>query len=155
MGFRPALSEGARGSDARATASACWRSSRRSMAACPLSGSTFPNIITGRAGADEALRLLLSALELPTRDSETLAIVAERLIRYGETGTGDRALRAAGRADGPKASAARAASLALALAGARRRGRARRPEPISRGRSRSLSEVVIDAMATTLMTGSR
>jgi len=38
-----------------------------------------------RAGAkDEARRLLLSALELPTRDSETLGIVAERLIRWGD-----------------------------------------------------------------------
>jgi hypothetical protein len=37
----------------------------------------------------EALRLLLSALDLPTRDSETLAIVADRLLRYGET---DRAI---------------------------------------------------------------
>jgi hypothetical protein len=33
---------------------------------------------------DEARRLLLSALELPTRDSETLGIVAERLIRWGD-----------------------------------------------------------------------
>jgi len=39
-----------------------------------------------RAGRrEEALRLLLSALDLPTRDSETLAIVADRLMRYGET----------------------------------------------------------------------
>jgi tetratricopeptide (TPR) repeat protein len=37
---------------------------------------------TGRR--EEALRLLLSALELPTRDSETLGIVAERLIRWGD-----------------------------------------------------------------------
>ena len=36
----------------------------------------------GRRG--EALRLLLSALELPTRDSETLGIVAERLVRWGD-----------------------------------------------------------------------
>ncbi|HEV2864887.1 MAG TPA: hypothetical protein VGX37_00070, partial [Allosphingosinicella sp.] len=33
----------------------------------------------------EAIQLVLSALELPTRNSETLAIVAERLVRYGET----------------------------------------------------------------------
>lgn len=33
---------------------------------------------------EEAVRLLLSALELPTRDSQTLSIVAERLMRYGE-----------------------------------------------------------------------
>ena len=38
-----------------------------------------------RAGErEEARRLLLSALELPTRDSETLGIVAERLIRWGD-----------------------------------------------------------------------
>jgi tetratricopeptide (TPR) repeat protein len=33
---------------------------------------------------EEARRLLLSALDLPTRNNETLAIVAERLFRYGE-----------------------------------------------------------------------
>ena len=33
---------------------------------------------------EEAFRLLLSALELPTRDSETLGLVAERLIRWGD-----------------------------------------------------------------------
>lgn len=32
----------------------------------------------------EALATLLSALELPTRNSETLTIVADRLLRYGE-----------------------------------------------------------------------
>lgn len=37
----------------------------------------------------EAIRLVLSALELPTRNSETLSIVAERLMRYGEV---DRAI---------------------------------------------------------------
>jgi tetratricopeptide (TPR) repeat protein len=41
-----------------------------------------------RAGArEEALRLLLSALELTTRDSETLGLVAERLIRWGDVDT--------------------------------------------------------------------
>ena len=33
--------------------------------------------------------MLLSALELPTRNNQTLAIVADRLLRYGET---DRAI---------------------------------------------------------------
>lgn len=33
----------------------------------------------------EAVTLLLSALELPTRNSQTLAVVAERLMRWGET----------------------------------------------------------------------
>jgi tetratricopeptide (TPR) repeat protein len=38
-----------------------------------------------RAGnRPEALRLLLSALELPTRNSDTVAIVADRLTRWGE-----------------------------------------------------------------------
>jgi hypothetical protein len=34
----------------------------------------------------EAIAYVLSALELPTRNSQTLAIVADRLMRYGETG---------------------------------------------------------------------
>lgn len=37
----------------------------------------------------EAIAFVLSALELPTRNSQTLAIVADRLLRYGET---DRAI---------------------------------------------------------------
>jgi vault protein inter-alpha-trypsin-like protein len=37
----------------------------------------------------EAIAYVLSALELPTRNSQTLAIVADRLLRYGET---DRAI---------------------------------------------------------------
>jgi hypothetical protein len=37
----------------------------------------------------DAIAFVLSALELPTRNSQTLAIVADRLIRYGET---DRAI---------------------------------------------------------------
>jgi len=37
----------------------------------------------------DAVALVLSALELPTRNSQTLAIVADRLLRYGET---DRAI---------------------------------------------------------------
>lgn len=68
-----------------------------------------------RAGRrPEALRLLLSALDLPTRDSETLAIVAARLARWGEL---DRAIQlyerlAAGEADRPQP----LRSLALTLA---------------------------------------
>ncbi|HEV7660095.1 MAG TPA: VIT domain-containing protein [Allosphingosinicella sp.] len=34
----------------------------------------------------DAIAYVLSALELPTRNSQTLAIVADRLMRYGETG---------------------------------------------------------------------
>jgi tetratricopeptide (TPR) repeat protein len=66
----------------------------------------------GRRG--DALTALLSALELPTRNSQTLSIVAERLIRYGEL---DRAIfllerLAAGEADRPQPKR----TLALALA---------------------------------------
>lgn len=64
--------------------------------------------------SEEALRLLLSALDLPTRNSETVAIVAARLARWGEL---DRAIQlyerlAAGEADRPQP----LRSLALALA---------------------------------------
>lgn len=38
---------------------------------------------------EEAIAYVLSALELPTRNNQTLAIVADRLLRYGET---DRAI---------------------------------------------------------------
>ncbi|HYI40733.1 MAG TPA: VIT domain-containing protein [Allosphingosinicella sp.] len=68
-----------------------------------------------RAGRrPEALRLLLSALDLPTRDSETSAIVAGRLVRWGDL---DRAIQlyerlAASEADRPQP----LRSLALALA---------------------------------------
>jgi hypothetical protein len=62
----------------------------------------------------EALRLLLSALDLPTRDSETVAIVADRLVRWGDL---DRAIYlyerlAAAEPDRPQP----LRSLALALA---------------------------------------
>jgi len=62
----------------------------------------------------DAVQLLLSALELPTRDSQTLSIVAERLMRYGEI---DRAISiferlAAAEDDRPQPRR----SLALALA---------------------------------------
>ena len=67
---------------------------------------------TGRR--PEAYRLLLSALDLPSRDSETVAIVAARLVRWGEL---DRAIRlyerlAAAESDRPQP----LRSLALALA---------------------------------------
>ena len=38
---------------------------------------------------EDAIACVLSALELPTRNNQTLAIVADRLLRYGET---DRAI---------------------------------------------------------------
>ena len=51
-----------------------------------------------RAGRKpEALRLLLSALDLPTRNSETVAVVAERLVRWGELDRAVAAPRAPGR----------------------------------------------------------
>ena len=37
-----------------------------------------------RGRREEAVQLVLSALDLPTRNNETLSIVADRLIRYGE-----------------------------------------------------------------------
>jgi tetratricopeptide (TPR) repeat protein len=67
-----------------------------------------------RAGRKpEALRLLLSALDLPTRNSETVAVVAARLARWGEL---DRAVQlyerlAAAESDRPQP----LRSLALAL----------------------------------------
>jgi hypothetical protein len=63
---------------------------------------------------EEAVRQLLSALELPTRNSQTLSIVAERLMRYGEV---DRAVAIYERlvaAEGDRPQPRR--SLALALA---------------------------------------
>lgn len=62
----------------------------------------------------EAVRLLLSAIDLPTRDSETIATVAARLVRWGEL---DRAVQlyerlAASEPDRPQP----LRSLALALA---------------------------------------
>jgi hypothetical protein len=63
---------------------------------------------------EEAVRQLLSALELPTRNSQTLSIVAERLMRYGEI---DRAIAMYERlvaAEGDRPQPRR--SLALALA---------------------------------------
>jgi hypothetical protein len=63
---------------------------------------------------EEAIRLLLSALELPTRNSQTLSIVAERLMRYGELSRAvaiyERLLAAEGDRPQPRR------SLALALA---------------------------------------
>lgn len=81
---------------------------------------------SGRRG--EALRLLLSALELPTRDSETLGIVAERLIRWGDL---DRAVAlyermAAMDRDHPHPR--RGLGLALAKRAAEKRGEAARAD---------------------------
>ncbi|HEX8262576.1 MAG TPA: VIT domain-containing protein [Allosphingosinicella sp.] len=94
---------------------------------------------TGRRA--DALRLLLSALDLPTRDSETVAIVAARLVRWGEL---DRAIRlyerlAAAESDRPQP----LRSLALALA---RRAEAAPPEQARADLDRAialLTEVVM------------
>jgi len=73
---------------------------------------------------DAALQSLLSALDLPTRDSQTVSIVADRLLRYGEL---DRAIFLLERlaADEPDRPQPRRA-LALALAERARSGEADR-----------------------------
>ncbi|HEX8241387.1 MAG TPA: VIT domain-containing protein [Allosphingosinicella sp.] len=71
---------------------------------------------------EDARRLLLSALDLPTRNNETLAIVAERLLRYGEQ---DRAIEMfEAVAEGEPGRPQPLRSLALALAD-RSKGRPR------------------------------
>ncbi|HEY0086339.1 MAG TPA: VIT domain-containing protein [Allosphingosinicella sp.] len=62
---------------------------------------------------EEARRLLLSALDLPTRNNETLAIVAERLFRYGEEERAIEMFEAAAAAEPERPQPLR--SLALAL----------------------------------------
>ena len=63
---------------------------------------------------EEARRLLLSALDLPTRNNETLAIVAERLFRYGEQDRAIEMFEAVAEAEPGRPQPLR--SLALALA---------------------------------------
>jgi tetratricopeptide (TPR) repeat protein len=63
---------------------------------------------------EEARRLLLSALDLPTRNNETLAIVAERLFRYGERDRAIEMFEAVAEAEPGRPQPLR--SLALALA---------------------------------------
>jgi tetratricopeptide (TPR) repeat protein len=63
---------------------------------------------------EEARRRLLSALDLPTRNNETLAIVAERLFRYGETDRAIEMFEAVAAAEPERPQPLR--SLALALA---------------------------------------
>jgi hypothetical protein len=74
-----------------------------------------------------AVRLLLSALELPTRDSATLSIVAERLLRYGEVERAVSLLERLAAAEDDRPQPRR--SLALALA--------RRAEGAPRDRARA------------------
>lgn len=90
----------------------------------------------------EALRLLLSALDLPTRNSETVAIVAGRLARWGEL---DRAIYlyerlAAAEADRPQP----LRNLALALA--------KRAEGASGEQARSDLARAIALLTQTIMT---
>jgi tetratricopeptide (TPR) repeat protein len=63
---------------------------------------------------EEAVRLLLSALELPTRNSQTLSIVAERLMRYGDVNRAVAIYERLVAAEGDRPQPRR--SLALALA---------------------------------------
>ncbi len=116
------------------------------MAPSPHSGWTFPIAISDRPRRRGPSRLLLSALDVPTRDSETLAIVAARLVRWGEL---DRAIQlyerlAAAEADRPQP----LRSLALALASAPKPAAASRPGPISRAPIALLTQAIDDGPGT-------
>ena len=87
--------------------------------------------------SEEARRLLLSALDLPTRNNETLAIVAERLFRYGEQ---DRAIEMFERvAEGEPERPQPLRSLALALA---KRSESRPPEQARADLARAIDLLV-------------
>jgi len=91
---------------------------------------------------EEALRLLLSALELPTRDSETLGIVAERLIRWGDLGRGIALYERMVAMDRDHPQPRRGLAIALA-----KRAAQASPEPAKRDLARAiaiLSELVLD-----------
>jgi tetratricopeptide (TPR) repeat protein len=74
---------------------------------------------------EEARRLLLSALDLPTRNNETLAIVAERLFRYGEQDRAIEMFEAVAEAEPGRPQPLRSLALALAKRSESRRGQAR------------------------------
>lgn len=95
---------------------------------------------TGRR--EEAKRLLLSALDLPTRNNETLAIVAERLLRYGEQDRAIEMFEAVAEAEPGRPQPLR--SLALALA--------KRSESRPREQARSDLARAIDLLAQVIMT---
>lgn len=91
---------------------------------------------------EEARRLLLSALDLPTRNNETLAIVAERLFRYGEQDRAIEMFEAVAEAEPGRPQPLR--SLALALA--------KRSESRPRERARADLARAIDLLTQVIMT---
>jgi tetratricopeptide (TPR) repeat protein len=91
---------------------------------------------------EEARRLLLSALDLPTRNNETLAIVADRLLRYGEQDRAIEMFEAVAQAEPGRPQPLR--SLALALA---ERGKDRPREQARADLARA-----IDLLAQVIMT---
>jgi uncharacterized protein YfaP (DUF2135 family) len=95
---------------------------------------------TGRR--EEARRLVLSALDLPTRNNETLAIVAERLFRYGEQDRAIEMFEAVAEAEPGRPQPLR--SLALALA--------KRSESRPSDRARADLARAIDLLARVIMT---
>lgn len=95
---------------------------------------------TGRR--EEAKQLLLSALDLPTRNNETLAIVAERLFRYGDHDRAIEMFEAVAEAEPGRPQPLR--SLALALA--------KRSESRPREQARADLARAIDLLAQVIMT---
>ena len=91
---------------------------------------------------EEARRLLLSALDLPTRNNETLAIVAERLFRYGEQDRAIEMFEAVAEAEPGRPQPLR--SLALALA--------KRSEGRPREQARADLARAVDLLAQVIMT---
>jgi len=91
---------------------------------------------------EEARRLLLSALDLPTRNNETLAIVAERLQRYGEQDRAIEMFEVVAEAEPGRPQPLR--SLALALA--------KRSEGRPRQQARADLARAIDLLAQVIMT---
>jgi hypothetical protein len=91
---------------------------------------------------EEARRLLLSALDLPTRNNETLAIVAERLFRYGEQDRAIEMFEAVAEAEPGRPQPLR--SLALALA--------KRSESRPRDQARADLARAIDLLVQVIMT---
>lgn len=90
----------------------------------------------------EARRLLLSALDLPTSNNETLAIVAERLFRYGNEDRAIEMFEAVAEAEPGRPQPLR--SLALALA--------KRSESRPREQARADLARAIDLLAQVIMT---
>ena len=141
MGVHPALYDGAQGGGAGRSGA-----SPRGTAGC---ARRFARFLVRRRGAcleigrrDEARRLLLSALDLPTRNNETLAIVAERLFRYGQQDRAIEMFEAVAEAEPGRPQPRR--SLALALA--------KRSESRPREQARADLARAIDLLAQVIMT---